>query len=56
MQKVLAMNNQHSQAIYYLGLMAEESGKHTLALTYVSMLNDLDEAVATQLEFISYGH
>ena len=50
MQKVTAMNSQHSQAIYYLGLMAKESGKHTLALTYVALLNDLDAAVATELE------
>jgi cytochrome c-type biogenesis protein CcmH/NrfG len=50
MQKVVAMNNQHSQAIYYLGLMAEESGKRTLALTNVALLNDLDETVATQLK------
>lgn len=50
MQKVVAMNNQHSQAIYYLGLMAEASGKHTLALTNVALLNDLDETVATQLK------
>jgi hypothetical protein len=50
LQKVVAMNNQHSQAIYYLGLMAEESGEHTLALTNVALLNDLDETVATQLK------
>lgn len=50
MQKVVAMNSQHTQALYYLGLMAEESGKHTLALTYVALLNNLDEAIASQLE------
>ena len=50
MQKVAAMNSQHSHAIYYLGLIAKESGKHTLALTYVALLNDLDAAVATELE------
>ena len=42
MQKVVAMNSQHSQAIYYLGLMAKENGKRTLALTKVALLNDLD--------------
>ncbi len=50
LQKVVAMNNQHSQAIYYLGLVAEESGKHTLALNNVALLNDLDETAATQLK------
>ncbi len=50
LQKVVAMNNQHSQAIYYLGLIAEESGKHTLALADVALLNNLDETVATELK------
>ena len=51
MQKVVAMNRHHSQAIYYLGLMANESGKRTLALTKVALLNDLDTEVASQLKF-----
>ena len=51
MQKVVAMNSQHSQAIYYLGLMAKESGKRTLALTKVALLNDLDTTAASQLKF-----
>ncbi len=51
MQKVVAMNNHHSQAIYYLGLMAQESGKRTLALTKVALLNDLDTTAASQLKF-----
>ena len=50
LQKVVAMNHQHSQAIYYLGLMAEKSGNHALALTNVAMLDNLDEATATQLK------
>ena len=50
MQKVVAMNRHHSQAIYYLGLMANESGKRTLALTKVDLLNDLDTEVASQLK------
>ena len=51
MQKVVAMNQHHSQAIYYLGLMANESGKRTLALTKVALLNDLDTTAASQLKF-----
>ena len=50
LQKVVAMNHQHSQAIYYLGLMAEKSGNHTLALMDVAMLDNLDEATANQLK------
>jgi tetratricopeptide (TPR) repeat protein len=50
LQKVVAMNHQHSQAIYYLGLMAVKSGNHALALTNVAMLDNLDEATATQLK------
>ena len=50
LQKVVAMNHQHSQAIFYLGLMAEKSGKHSLALTKVALLNNFDEATASQLK------
>jgi len=46
----VAMNHQHSQAIFYLGLMAEKSGKHSLALTKVAMLNNFDVATASQLK------
>ena len=35
----------------YLGLMAKESGKRTLALTKVALLNDLDTTAASQLKF-----
>ena len=51
MQKVVAMNSQHSQAIYYLGLMAKESGRRTLALNKLALLNDLDTTAASQLKF-----
>lgn len=50
LQKVVAMNHQHAQAIYYLGLMAEKSGKHSLALTKVAELDNFDEATARQLK------
>ena len=50
LQKVVAMNHQHSQAIYYLGLIAEQTGQHTVALNNVSLLDNLDETAATQLK------
>ena len=52
MQKVLAMNKHHSQAIYYLGLMAKESGKKRLALTNLALLNNLDATAASQLKLL----
>ena len=50
LRKVVAMNGQHSQAIYYLGLIAEESGKHSEALTKVALLTTLDVVAADQLK------
>ena len=50
LQKVVAMNHQHSQAIYYLGLIAEQTGQHTVALNNVSLLDNLDETAAMQLK------
>ena len=41
---------QHSQAIYYLALIAEESGKHMEALTNIALLTQLDADAATQLK------
>jgi serine protease Do len=49
LRKVAAMNAQHSQAIYYLALIAEESGKHMEALTNVALLTTLDSDAATKL-------
>lgn len=48
--RVVAMNDQHSQALYYLGMIAEVNGKHNEAMTNVALLNKLDEATATQLK------
>ena len=50
LRKVVAMNSAHSQAIYYLGLIAEKSGNRTEALTNVALLNNLDVAAAEQLK------
>jgi serine protease Do len=50
LQKVVAMNHQHSQAIYYLGLIAEKTGQHIVALNKVSLLDSFDETTATELK------
>lgn len=50
LQKVVELNKQHSQAIYYMGLIAEKTGQHNLALHKVALLDQLDESVATELK------
>lgn len=50
LRKVTAANAQHSQAIYYLALIAEESGKHMEALTNIALLTKLDSDAATELQ------
>jgi serine protease Do len=50
LRQVTAANAQHSQAIYYLALIAEESGKHMEALTNIALLTQLDADAATQLK------
>ena len=50
LQKVVAMNRQHSQALYYLGLIAEARGNHTEALSNVALLHSLDKATETELK------
>lgn len=50
LHKVVAMNDQHSQALYYLGLIAEAKGNHSEALSNIALLNDFDEATAMQLK------
>jgi len=50
LHQVVAINNQHSQAIYYLGLIAEENGKHIEALSNVALLDNLDATAANQLK------
>ena len=50
MQKVLAINHQHSQAIYYLGLLAEKTGNHHLAMTDFAMPRTLDAATESPLK------
>lgn len=48
--KVITMNDHHSQAIYYLGMIAEESGKHDEAMQNMAKLDALDGETATQLK------
>jgi serine protease Do len=50
LHKVVAMNHQHSQALYYLGLIAEARGNHTEALSNIALLHTLDEAKAKELK------
>jgi serine protease Do len=50
LHRVVSMNDQHSQAFYYLGLIAETNGKHNEALASVDVLNQLDAEKATELQ------
>lgn len=54
LRKVTAMNANHSQAIYYLALIAEENGKHKEALTNIALLSALDENAANELKSVVY--
>jgi serine protease Do len=49
LHRVVSMNEQHSQAFYYLGLIAEANGKHSEALASVDTLNQLDAEKALEL-------
>lgn len=48
--KVVAMNDKHSQAFFYLGLIAQANGKHIEALDNVALLTALDNAIASELK------
>ena len=48
--QVIAKNSNNSSALYYLGLIAEENGKHIEALNMVAVLNVLDEITASELK------
>ena len=49
LHRVVSMNDQHSQAFYYLGLIAEANGKHGEALASVDALTQLDAEKAAEL-------
>lgn len=46
LKQVVSMNQQHSGAMYYLGLIAEQNGKHAEALAMVAMLDHLQDRTA----------
>jgi serine protease Do len=50
LQKVVSMNHQHSHAVYYLGLVAEQTGQHNIALDRIARLDSLDETAAKELK------
>lgn len=49
LHRVVSMNDQHSQAFYYLGMIAEASGKHGEAMASVDALKQLDAETAEAL-------
>lgn len=50
LHRVLSLNDQHGQAFYYLGMIAEASGKHMEALASVDALTLLDGEKAEELK------
>ncbi|HSI25258.1 MAG TPA: serine protease, partial [Methylotenera sp.] len=50
LNQVVAANSNHSSALYYLGIIAEQNGKHREALNLVAALNVLDVDVANNLK------
>jgi serine protease Do len=48
--KVVTMNDHHSQALYYLAMIAEVSGKHDEAMDNVAKLDTFDGETATLLK------
>ncbi len=48
--QVIAKNNNNSSALYYLGLIAEENGKHIEALNMIAALDVLDTTTASELK------
>jgi hypothetical protein len=54
LRQVIVANAQHSQAIYYLALIAEETGKHMEALINIALLTQLDTEAAAKLESTIY--
>lgn len=50
LHEVVAANSNHSSALYYLGLIAEQNGKHAEALNLVATLDVLDVNVSKNLK------
>ncbi|MES2547580.1 MAG: trypsin-like peptidase domain-containing protein [Pseudomonadota bacterium] len=50
LNQVIASNSNHSSALYYLGLIAEQNGRHMEALGLVAALDVLDVNIANDLK------
>lgn len=50
LNKVLSMNHDHTQALYYLGLIEDDKGKRMEALTKLALLSALDITAANKLK------
>lgn len=50
LHRVISMNDQHSQAFYYLGMIAENKGDHREALASVDALSHFDSDKAEELK------
>lgn len=50
LHRVISMNDQHSQAFYYLGMIAEANGNHGEAMANVDALSHLDTEKAEELK------
>lgn len=50
LHRVISMNDQHSQAFYYLGMIAEAGGNHGEAMARVDTLSHLDTEKAEELK------
>ena len=50
LNQVIAANGNHANALYYLGLIADQNGKRIEALNMVAALNILDVTVANDLK------
>lgn len=50
LNQVVSSNSNHSSALYYLGLIAEQNGRHMEALNLVAALDALDINIANDLK------
>lgn len=50
LHRVVSMNDQHAQAFYYLGMIAESNGQHREAMANVDVLSHLDVDKAEELK------
>jgi len=50
LHRVVSLNDQHSQAFYYLGMIAEAKGNHNEAMAQVDVLSQFDQESADALK------